>query len=572
VIEPASAGRSAISVRRGWLGAVVIAALVYAGAAPVISWQEFSNGSENLVVQTVLEMRRGGPWLVPTLQLQDRTQKPPLTAWITASAARPRTVASLWTTDAAARDRAFHRLAWEVRWPGLVSSCLMLLAVCGLGRIVGGWRLGLTAAAMCGTCVLFLRYGKYATTDVQLALWAALANFLLAKALVDRQWWFGCVFGGMALGLALMSKGPVVLLQTVLPLAVFGFSRSRSDRLHGIRTTRTRAALPILAGSAAMLAVGLSWYVYMLTRSPDVISLWWKEVTRVGATANEADPWYNYGTLLPMMLPWAVFFVVGAVAAFKALAARDGNPIVLPLILVVLPVLIMTVASKDRKDRYLLPFAGPAAILAAYGFRELLNEWRTPSTRTRVLVSLHWLLAAMTLALPIAGAVRNGPLKTRTGEPWYSWSLAVPVFLLLASLMAAGVLLQRRRPVALLVTTAVAAFIVHAIGTYGYSRFERGRSDMKVLADAIWAAAPDADVYYGKTGRAPNDLAIYLDRPVPNLKNRPLPERSDRPVVLVVEQDKRESPPAAPEGWIPLARVKRGSDWLHAFIRRPERQ
>ena len=52
-------------------------------------WLEFSSGSENLVVGTVLEMRRGGPWFVPRLNGMPRTSKPPLVAWISASLVTP---------------------------------------------------------------------------------------------------------------------------------------------------------------------------------------------------------------------------------------------------------------------------------------------------------------------------------------------------------------------------------------------------------------------------------------------------------------------------------------------------
>ena len=64
-------------------GAIIglIAALFLVVIAPTLSWLEFSGGSENLVVATVLEVRRGGPWLVPTLKGEPRTTKPPLTTW-----------------------------------------------------------------------------------------------------------------------------------------------------------------------------------------------------------------------------------------------------------------------------------------------------------------------------------------------------------------------------------------------------------------------------------------------------------------------------------------------------------
>src|SRR4051794_4731127 len=214
-----------------FLTALGIAALVFAAVAPTLSWLEFSSGSENLVVETVLEMRRGGPWLVPTLERQPRTQKPPLPAWVTAAAARPATVAALADRDPVRRAAAYARLAWGGGGPALLCSCLTLLAVYELGRAVADARLGVTAAAICGTTALLLRFGRYATTDVQLALWVNVANVGLAWAVLRGRWWAGSLLAGAALGLAFMSKGPVCLLQTVLPVAVFaGWRRwSRGD-------------------------------------------------------------------------------------------------------------------------------------------------------------------------------------------------------------------------------------------------------------------------------------------------------------------------------------------------------
>src|SRR3954467_12075225 len=74
---------------------LLIAAVFFAGVAPTLAWLEFSSGSENLVVETVLEMARGGPWLIPTLKGAARTTKPPLTNWICATFVRPACVAAL---------------------------------------------------------------------------------------------------------------------------------------------------------------------------------------------------------------------------------------------------------------------------------------------------------------------------------------------------------------------------------------------------------------------------------------------------------------------------------------------
>src|SRR5436309_2646008 len=199
--------------RRPALVAVLIAAAFFVAVAPTLRSQDFTGGSENLVVETVLEMRRGGPWLIPTLMDVPRVTKPPLAAWITAAAVSPDTVARLSSRDKATRDAAFSDLAWQVRWPSLLSACAMLLATYALARnLLLGPGVAVASAAVCGSTLLLLRFARAATTDVQLALWVTVANACLALAIFRGRRWAGCVGAGAALGLALMSKGPVSLV------------------------------------------------------------------------------------------------------------------------------------------------------------------------------------------------------------------------------------------------------------------------------------------------------------------------------------------------------------------------
>src|SRR4051812_32996589 len=148
---------------RAWLASLLIAAAFFAAIAPTLRWLEFAGGSENLVVETVLEMRRGGPWFIPTLQGYPRLSKPPLTAWITAAAARPQTVERLAMRDPATRAAAFRQFAWQVRWPTLLCACGMLLATYALGDLLLGRPVGLVAALACGSSLLFLRFCRGAT-------------------------------------------------------------------------------------------------------------------------------------------------------------------------------------------------------------------------------------------------------------------------------------------------------------------------------------------------------------------------------------------------------------------------
>ena len=161
-----------------WGGIVV---LFFAAIAPTLTWLEFSGGMENLNIATALELRRDHPgnWLIPTLEGEPRVKKPPLTAWLTAAAIRPQTVAKMSSRDASVRRAAAEQLAWEVRWPSLLAACLMLVAVYELGRVVADPWTGVVGALIADNLTYGLA-GEHSGSLFGAATTQALSSSLLA--------------------------------------------------------------------------------------------------------------------------------------------------------------------------------------------------------------------------------------------------------------------------------------------------------------------------------------------------------------------------------------------------------
>ncbi|MBC8105786.1 MAG: glycosyltransferase family 39 protein, partial [Anaerolineae bacterium] len=228
--------------------AIALAVAFFACVAPTLRWLEFSNSMEVLNVGTVLEIHRGSPWLLPTLEGKPRIEKPPLTAWITALATRRPTSAALNDPDPVQRAAAYYRLAFDIRWTALLTGALTLLATYALGSIIArDEQLGFVAAIVCASNYFFLRFTRFATTDMQLMLWVTLANVFIARCVLDRVTWPAALGAGAALGLAFMAKGPVAFVQTLAPAAVY---------LLIVRAPIRRfVSAPIIVGAIVMLAI-----------------------------------------------------------------------------------------------------------------------------------------------------------------------------------------------------------------------------------------------------------------------------------------------------------------------------
>jgi 4-amino-4-deoxy-L-arabinose transferase-like glycosyltransferase len=554
------------------------AALVFAAIAPTLWWQEFDGGSENLVVATALEMHREGRWIIPTLQGQDRIAKPPLAAWIAAGAMRRQTLDQIASTDRAVRDSAYRTLGFEARWPALLTACLALIAVWDLGRTLAGARAGALAAAVCASSILFLRYAGIITTDVQLMLWVVLANALLARIILHGRRYGLCIAAGAVLGLAFMSKGPVALVQTVLPAGLFILWRRRANRDRAGADGRAQAESPsavgaFVAGLVAMVLVAAPWFVWVLVQTPGAVDRWIVEVTRSGATDLPADSVFSYLIFIPLFLPWTGFLVAGAIdlrpRAQTPSAPRDG--LLLALLLLVVPIVTMTL-FRDRKDRYLLPMVGAAAVLAAHGLRLWIDGQLGPRA-ARALAWSHWIIVgAMSVGVPLAGWLYLGRDQ---GQPWLGPALGVGGAVVGALVVLGGIVASRRRPGAMVPVSVVLMLLTFILFVHGYSRSDEARSDMKPLADQIRAQAARPLVWYvrpdGKRKMAPLDLAIYLNATVRSAGGEPAEPHPTQPQVVVCFQRGIEGQPEPrlDPSWRPLPRVGRGKDWLYAFIRPP---
>ncbi len=539
------------------LVSVLIAAICFAAVAPTLTWLEFSSGSENLVTEAVLEMRRGGPWLIPTLAGAPRTSKPPLPAWICATFVRPQSVAAL-ADRGAAREAAYRRLAWEVRWPALVFACLTLIAGAWLGRaLLADNAGGIATAIMMASSVIWLRFGRSMTTDVQLALWVTIANAFFVVGILKKRPWLAATCGGAALGLALMSKGPVALAQTTLPLLAFV-----AWRRWGMKKPIAVHWPAVIVAAVVALGIALPWPIVAATHLPGQARMWFREVALGGAKNDAYDPPWMYLAFLPLLLPWAGLFVLGLVGLWREKSDRA----VLAIALTLVPIVVMC-CFTEKNDRYLLPMVAPGAVIAAAGFITVGNHRELNPLRGVVMVFTWGFLVILALGLPLAGGLF---LRNTAGTTWWPIAHGASAAAVLLAIVAIAWRLDSSGRRTLLPAGAIVMLLTNAMMIHGYARSERGRSDGKPISDAIVAAMPaDTPVWIyaepGRFSRSPVDTVIYLDRivvPVTDLSTL----ASDRPVAVMVHCRAGQTLPAALTNWRVIGTMPKNQGLWHICV------
>lgn len=539
--------------QRFWSLAVGIAALVFAAIAPTLLWLEFSNSAEALNVATAMEMRRGdSQWLVPSLQGETRLHKPPLTAWITATSISQNTMQSISSLDPRERERGYLRLAWQSRWPGLLAGCVMLLATAAMGRMIAGPTCGIVSIVAAGSSLLFLRFSRYGTTDIQLAMWVSLTNLALLHALLNRRTWSGFMLAGICLGLAFMSKGPVALAQSVAPVLVWLIYARRKNAQSSEPAEKLGACfLPIMAGALAFLLVAIPWFAIVLMREPGAWQTWLAEITRRGATESKASAFYAYLILFPYASPWFVFMVGGAIIALRHRGRRE----LLPLFMVVVPILIMSLA-KDRNERYLLPMLPAASILVGIGVTELLSA--------RAFAIGHWItLAAIAIGFPIAAMFIQ--------PPWYPQRLAIVAAIISGIAVAAGIIQQRWIRSSLIFMTLLIMLGLQALFISGYRQSREGSAELRPMADNVFRMFPTAEAFnaHPRGKRPPPEVGVYLNRIIQWTDDPSRIAPGENPKVLFMLQEKADPPPTPPPGWRLVETRKRDKDFWWVFVLPP---
>lgn len=533
----------------------LLAALAFALAVvPTLTWLQFSGGGENLLVATVVEMHASddAPWMIPTLNGQPRIRKPPLPAWVSA-ALMPQAMFETLSAGppGSTRDAAYERLALALRIPAVVLACVMILLIYETGRTLGGAELGLAAAVVAASSLILLRQGRSITSDVHLATYVTLANLAMLKVLLGAPWLRWSLIAGAAMGLAILSKGPVALVQCALPIALCAIFLWRRGTPAAERPAAPFVPVASVAGLSC-IAVALPWFAYVAATVPDVASIWFAEVTRHGATNLEPDPFYNYLSIFPLLAPWTVMLGCGLILCARR-GRRDLSGL-WPIVGLVAPLVIMSLA-KDKSERYLLPMLAPAAVAAAHAVIAIVRSTTVHVTLWRMAWWMHWgLLLAICVGVPSAGAIGD-VLPAR--QAWWTPRFAAVAAAVLVIAWAAALLVSIRRRTRIAPATMLVMFAVHGVFLHGYRDSPPGRSELKPIADAILAARPSADVWFYDPSPVPKsppqDLQIYLNRVV---RQAGTPDQLPAGDVVIVSLQRGDGPVPVPPGWQSFANVQ----------------
>lgn len=342
---------------RFWIGVALLCALwflPFQSAVPLFDWDEVN------FAELAREMVVTGNYLQPQFEFRPFTEKPPLFFWLQALSMQ-----------------CFGTGEFGARFPNAVAGFVTLMALFLAGKRVRGVGFGLLWMGCYAASTLPHLYFRSGLIDpwFNLFIFLALNELYAHQNQTNPRNWSSLLWGGTALGLAVLTKGPAAVLivgLVVLSIEVF----------QGFRWLR-RPLEPLVFGLAC-IGVSLLWYGSItLMNGPgfaiEFTQRQWALLTTPDA-GHGGFPGYHFVVLLLGCFPASV----GAIASLWGQpkpriggSKAAGYGLWMSALLWVVLILFSLVRSKIVHYSSLAYF--PLAYWAAMGIEQLQREgWRIP--------------------------------------------------------------------------------------------------------------------------------------------------------------------------------------------------
>jgi 4-amino-4-deoxy-L-arabinose transferase-like glycosyltransferase len=541
--------------RRDLLLLAVLGALLF---LPGLGARDLWNPDEARYGQVAREMWQGGEWLVPRLNGEVYSEKPPLLFWSIVAISLPR--GELTETT--------------VRLPVALAAIAALLLVYRLGERFFGRRAGWLAAAAFATCSKVLWHGRFAQIDMLLTALVAAAVWFWARGYTEGRPRLYPLFFLFA-GLATLAKGPVGLLPPLLSIVVFLLLTRDREELRRLRIGRGLllwAAVVLAWLVPAALEAGRGYLDTMVLR---------QNLTRYAEPWHHYQPWYYYLAVLPVeFFPWSFLLPTALVVGWRRLVwgggrdvagdgaaerARRGFLFALSWVAVTL---VFFSLSPAKRTVYVLTLYPALALLVGSALDRLAAAWQRRGDGGPSRGWLLWplgllaaLLAAAAAALPPVAGRR--PELAVLGED-FLWVLEGVVAALAVAAAVACVLAWRRRPAAAAAALAAGmAVLITAASLHLLPAFDAFKSARTLSTELREHLAPGQE--FGVFPRLDNTFLFYTGhRAVPMSTAAEVRAFVARPGRdwLVAERDdwRRLDPPP------PLVEVARDHDPREGYL------
>jgi 4-amino-4-deoxy-L-arabinose transferase-like glycosyltransferase len=380
---------------------IVVSSAVYLiGNGRVGLWDR----DEPRYAETSRQMLQSGDWVVPHYLDRPRTAKPALIYWCQATAME-----------------IFGDNEFAARFPSAIATSVLLIVLSILlWRYLGSERTVWTVFIF-ATSGLTIAAAKMCITDAVLLLWVTIGQMCLYAMWRGNRSWPVVIVLSIMIGLAGLTKGPVILGIQATTLLALGFFKlidrkiSNERASPAIQDSRASLTLKALVSLVIVIALVLPWVLMVNHRASGFIQqsvnheVWDRMMTPL--EQHVGPPGYYFLTIWLTFFPWSLLLPLSIGVAIH----RRSDPRVRFALAAILGPWIMLECVRTKLPHYLLPVFPPLAYLTADALlRCIRGELKNLQTRGflipagiwAVLVALvasgPWVLIHAPFAMPIA--------------------------------------------------------------------------------------------------------------------------------------------------------------------------
>lgn len=507
---------------------IVFAIIALAGTIAISAGPPLAE-HEAIVGQIARNTLQTGNWLVPYCIGTPFIIKPPLAPWVAAISAM------LLPPDAAT---GLPVSAMAARLPSLLLTALTVLLLYFASRDMFGRRTAWLTAFIYATTVGAWLFAVNATAEAMLtffAAWAFIEFWWAQQASHPARRRLHLLRFYVALGLAMLAKGPMPLSVVALPIAIYwwcerplrilaagGPSKFVAGVNFGLRNAPRRLLdalrrLGLWWGIPIFLLMFLPWMLYVASRDPLAWSIWDVEYVhrlRGDYPGIEKAPgaWYYLPLLFGMMIPWALSLPEALASPFLAAYRSNRRALTFAWFWVVASVVLMSL-MKFKKPYYVLPALPGCALLLTPVLARFFDAHRDISLKlARAAV---WIMA-LTM---VAGAAVGGWITFhKYPDAWSTtlsrWAIPICVALCIVGYAGAGRLFIARRGHASLMSIGLTTVAVFAIGWCVFAPVLDDSTEATELANQLKAHGIPQDAPIWVANRPDTRFVFYGRLPI----------------------------------------------------------
>ncbi len=451
------------------------------------------------------EMFSRHDWILPTLNHEAYHHKPPLLFWL---------IMSLWSIFGVSQGVA--QIVPFIAAFSVTAALIRMVRV----MVPDQPTLPLLTAALFLGSLPFVLYSQLIMFDVLLSVFAVIGITAVWQFATTGLWRHILIFG-VAVGLGVLSKGPVILLHLLFPVVLAAVWIPKEKRIVSWGKWSGGFVGGILLGAA----IALSWAIPAAIKGgPEFTEkiFWGQTAGRVTNSFDHQAPVWWYLSFLPLFtLPW--IFHTGSWRGFKQLG-QTASPMLLKFLACwLIPVFIGFSLISGKQVHYLLPLLPGVILVFALAFAGVQDKL-TSSKHALVAMGICGLLTLLPGLVSILPLADLHMIESRAHLQGSFDKMSLPVALLgTVAIILIGFFTIRRGLVGQIagITLAMMVFI-------GSFQIQASRSfymnyDLRPIA-AIIAQNPETPLAFARNYHGEWGFLARLDRPVQQVQIEALPD------------------------------------------------